>query len=437
VRRYSPTALSFVELRSSRETDIADKLFSTHPLLGDLNFATSREFHMVEDAWMWKEGTRKKIEAQELLGEVEDTRDPRVRFRLWLSGYVPLIEGKHFWQYNPYYLGNDSVNGLATYLEGQKFISRSTLKRVAEERWQRARDKAQRHNEPLHQTLLDFMPWVRPRLVYREIARSTDRRTFITSTITSPHGHKAFDISCDLDPFHLSALTNSYCLDWVLRRRVSATISRFYLESLPIPVAGNRLQGALSERARKLMGSDSSLEARPASRLRLRVELEALVAFSYSLSEEDFAHILLDTECGAVGFGKTDSDLPSEHRLPQLALEAYRQLLDKGLERYLQDGAEIPEAALAHRRPLIDIWSPTDGWDTAWAEAEAMADSDHEWDLFLGKEHAVQSEYGNLTGALDLAASPEHGRDPYRADPQPGALFDTDEFRRDGQRRLL
>jgi hypothetical protein len=78
-----------------------------------------------------------------------------------------------------------------------------------------------------------------------------------------------------------------------------------------------------------------------------------------------------------------------------------------------------------------------DGWDTAWAEAQAMADSDHEWDLFLGKEHAVQAEYGNLKGALDMAASPEHGKDPYRAEPQHGPLFDTEEFRQDGERRLL
>jgi hypothetical protein len=66
-----------------------------------------------------------------------------------------------------------------------------------------------------------------------------------------------------------------------------------------------------------------------------------------------------------------------------------------------------------------------------------MANSDHEWDLFLGKEHAVQAEYGNLGGALGMAASPEYGKAPYRAEPQHGALFDTDEFRRDGQRRLL
>ncbi len=118
-------------------------------------------------------------------------------------------------------------------------------------------------------------------------------------------------------------------------------------------------------------------------------------------------------------------------------MDAYRQLLRKGLNLFIQDGAEIPDAALKHRRPLMEIWAPADGWDTAWAEAKAMADSDHEWDLFLGKEHAVQAEYGNLDGALDMAASPEHGNVPYRAEPQHGSLFDPEEFRQDGQRRLL
>jgi hypothetical protein len=161
------------------------------------------------------------------------------------------------------------------------------------------------------------------------------------------------------------------------------------------------------------------------------------VAHAFGLPDDLFAHILLDPLAKPKGFDRVDEDLPHAYRQPQLTLGTYRQLLDKGLDRFLQDGAEIPEAAMAHRRPLIDIWSPTDGWDTAWAEAEAMADSDHEWDLFLGKEHAVQAEYGNLHGALDLAASPEHGKDPYRAEPQHGALFDAEEFRSDGQRRLL
>jgi hypothetical protein len=438
VHRFAPGSLSFIELRSAKETTLADKLYGSHPLLGDLGgFGTSREFHMVEDATMWKEGTRRKLEASGLLDLGEDTRDPRVRFKLWQAGFVSLVEGKHFWQYNPYYLGNESENGLNKFLDGQKFITRETLRQVAEDRWQKAKEKAERNQEPFHQTMLDFMPWVRSRLVYREIARSTDRRTFISGIITAPHGHKAFDISSPLDPFILGAFANSYCIDWVMRRRVSASLSRFFIETLPIPQSSVQLKQALAVRAKKLMGTDGSPESNPASRLSLRVELDALVASAYSLDEDEFAHILLDTECGAVGFGKTDADLPSTHRQPQLTLDAYRQLLDKGLNHFIQDGVEIPQAALAHRRLLIEVWSPVDGWDTAWAEAEAMANSDHEWDLFLGKEHALQAEYGNLEGALDMAASPEHGKDTYRAEPQHGALFDAEEFRGDGQRRLL
>ena len=68
---------------------------------------------------------------------------------------------------------------------------------------------------------------------------------------------------------------------------------------------------------------------------------------------------------------------------------------------------------------------------------QAEADSEHEWDMFLGEEHAVQAEYGNLEGAQDMAASPEHGKDPYQSNIQPGALFDPEEFRQDGQRRLF
>jgi hypothetical protein len=351
---------------------------------------------------------------------------------------MPLMEGKHFWQFNPYYLGNDTENGLKKFLDGQKFILRETLRQVAEDQWQKAKDKADKNDEPFDQTVLDFRPWVRPRLVFRDVAASTNKRTFIACLgLPGPHGNKSPDIAADRANAALGGLVNSHSLDWVMRRKISTTLNKFYIETLPVPEMSPEVQQALASRAWRLMGVSGSPVADPADRLRLRLELDALVAHAYGLTEDAFAHILLDTECGAVGFGKTDADLPPAHRQPQLTLDAYRQLLDKGLDRFLQDGAEIPEAALVHRRALIEIWSPVDGWDTAWAEAQAMADSDHEWDLFLGKEHAVQAEYGNLKGALDMAASPEHGKDPYRAEPQPGALFDTEEFRGDGQRRLL
>ena len=440
VKRFAPNTLSFMELRTAKDLAVAEKLYGKHPLLGDLDLHYSQEFNMTSDSALWKDGTRKKLEAAGLLAPLEDTRDIRVRFRLWKAGWVPLVEGKHFWQFNPYYLGNDTENGLKKFLDGQKFIPHTTLHQVAKDQWQRAKDKAERSDEPFDQTLLDFMPWVKVRPMFRDISASTNQRTWIASVMPAlPHGHNTADFR--LSEFAadeaLVAFANSYLLDWLVRKKVTLHVSRFYIETLPVPSMSPEHTVALASKVSKLMGVTNAPIQEAGERIRMRIELDSLVAHAYGLTEDEFAHILLDTDCGAVGFARTDANLPAAHRQTQLTLDAYRQLLAKGLDRFLQDGAEIPEAALKHHRPLIAIWSPADGWDTAWAEAQAMADSDHEWDLFLGKEHAVQAEYGNLEGSLDMAASAEHGKDPYRADPQPGALFDTDEFRRDGQRRLL
>lgn len=439
VNRFAPSTLSFMELRSAKDLAVAEKLYLGHPLAGDLPLRCSREFNMASDSTMWKDGTRKKLEAYGILAPGEDTRDPRVRFRLWRTGWVPLVEGKHFWQFNPYYLGNDTETGLKKFHEGQRFIPRETLLRVAEDQWQKAKDRAEKNGEPLVETLLDFMPWVRPRIVFRDIARSTDQRSFIASlTPPLPHGDSGADFAItSFKVQELCSLANSFCLDWLIRRKVSIHLSKFYIETLPVPRMSAILQEALSTRACQLMDVSGPPATAPGERLRLRIELDALVAHAFGLTEDEFAHILLDASCGAVGFGKTDEKLPAEHRQPHLTLDGYRQLLIKGVDRFLQDGVEIPKASLANRRPLIEIWAPEDGWEPAWAKARDMAASQHEWDLFLGKEDAVQHEYGTGQPALAMVSTPADGKCSYQAEPQPGALFDTEEFRQDGQRRLL
>ncbi|MFZ1376191.1 MAG: hypothetical protein WAS25_06305 [Geothrix sp.] len=440
VRRFAPNTLAFMEFRSPKDLAVADRLYADHPLLGDLGLRYSQEFNMTGDSDLWKEGTRKKLDAAGFSAPGEDVRDVRVRFRLWKAGLVPLVEGKHFWQFNPYYLGNDTENGLRKIMERQRFVTRDTLHRVAEEQWQKAKEKAEKNDESFDQALLDFMPWVRPRLMFRDIQNATNARTYIATTgLPLPHGHLVADISTThgMGRDGAVALLNSFCVDWVIRRKITNHLSLFQITTLPIPRLHPEVVRTLSEAVISLSGVGCAPESDPLARLRAHILIDVLCAFSYELPEDLYEHILLDSEAKPKGFDALDKHLPFKIRQPQLTLDAYHQLLHKGLDRFLQDGAEIPEAALGYRRPLIEIWSPADGWDAAWAEAEAMAESEHEWDLFLGKEHAVQAEYGNLEGALDMAASAEHGKDPYRADPQPGALFDTDEFRRDGQRRLL
>ena len=41
VRRFSPNTLSFMELRSPKDLAVAQKLYSDHPLLGDLGCPTT------------------------------------------------------------------------------------------------------------------------------------------------------------------------------------------------------------------------------------------------------------------------------------------------------------------------------------------------------------------------------------------------------------
>jgi len=437
IRRFAPSSLSLMEFRSPLDLEVANQLYAEHDLL---KVRVRHEFHMTNDSRLWKEGSRKKLQETGLLSSGEDTRDVRVRFRLWQAGWVPLTEGKHFWQFNPYYLGNDTDNGLKKFLDGQKFLLRDTLQKVAEDNWTKAKEAAEKRDEPFDKTVLDFMAWLRPRLVFRDVQNATNLRTFIlTLAPASPHGNASPDLASSVfHNYYLAGVLGSFCTDWIIRRKITAHLNKFYVETLPIPnLEDTRLTEAIQARVAPTFGVWAPPVSDTATRLKMRLEMDALVALAFQLPIELFAHILLDPLAKPKGFDRVDEDLPEPHRQPQLTLDAYRQLLDKGLDRFLKDGAEIPEAALNHRRPLIEIWSPADGWDAAWAEAQAMANSDHEWDLFLGKEHAVQAEYGNLEGTQDLAASPEHGKEPYRTNPQPGALFDLDEFRQDGQRRLL
>ena len=60
---------------------------------------------------------RAKLEKLELAAaEDDDMRDPRVRARLRVAGYVPLYEGKSFWLHNPYFTGRGSRDSVSKFV---------------------------------------------------------------------------------------------------------------------------------------------------------------------------------------------------------------------------------------------------------------------------------------------------------------------------------
>lgn len=414
VRQFSPKSISFMELRNRRDLEVVQRLYKGHPLLGDLELDYNSELHMTNDSKLWAGGDRKKLESLGLLSEDADTRDPRIRFGLWKAGWMPLLEGKHFWQFNPGYVGIRRRKGAGalsaesyqeaiekatnTFRQKQRFIPITRLVDRAKASLEKDRLKAIKDGEPFSKGLLDYMGWLRPRLVFRDVARSTDQRSFIAGLVPpGPHGNTTPDIK--LGPSwarseYLCGLVNSFTVDWMIRRKVSAHLNKFYIETLPIPKPTPALGRAIGDLARDLCGVGTTPLTGGSERLTARIKLDALVAFLFDLSIEDFEHILLDPSSGAVGFHRLDADLPEPWRQPTLSLEAYKVLRTSDLQSFLKEPLAIPAAAQAAIRPTLAIWSPPGGWDAAWEEAKAMAESEEEWDLFLGKPEAIEHAYG-------------------------------------------
>jgi hypothetical protein len=161
---------------------------------------------------------------------------------------------------------------------------------------------------------LDYQSY---RWLHRRIARATDSRTLI-STIAPPMVFTevnsttlnvlASDINV-VEQCFWCALANSLVLDWLLRQSVTSTLNMYYLYQLPVPrlPSSDARCRSIAFRSARLVCTSAGYDtlARdiglrdhldgatdPAERVRLRAELDGLVAHLYGLSEAEFAHIL-------------------------------------------------------------------------------------------------------------------------------------------------
>ncbi|HAB19910.1 MAG TPA: ATP-binding protein, partial [Verrucomicrobiales bacterium] len=296
VRKLSPDSLSLMEFRSEAEVKTAEKLFR-FPLLsesieGRWNFKIHREFNLTDDIALFYEEPGKNR--------------------------LPLLTGKMFHQF--------TLTG-----EGSGY-------------WldEKAGRKALAGGEASQSVTMDYQ---RYRWVYRRIARNTDSRTLISTVaprnmfteVNSPVLDLTESGASTAEQLFLCAVANSFALDWYLRLKVTTTLNFFYIYQLPIPrlSAGDTAFGPLVERAARLVGTSAEFDdllreifgpkathrthgARdPASRVRLRAELDALVAQLYALTEPEFTHILKT-------FPLVDESVRSQ------TLNTYRDLLHLG-----------------------------------------------------------------------------------------------------------
>lgn len=196
VRKFSPETLSVMEFNNQRDIDITGKIYGDWPLLGEKvkeswNVKFKREFDMTNASHLFK---------------TEPTP--------W-----PLFEGKMIWQFDSFY---------------------------EEPRYWLDYDKAV---EALGEAAWEVGKY---RVAFRDIGRSTDERTLISAVLPpAAHGNTLPTVVPYLkDAAHrgvsnheallLSAVLCSYCVEYIIRQKVSAHMNFFYMNTLPVPRINNK-----------------------------------------------------------------------------------------------------------------------------------------------------------------------------------------------------
>ena len=264
VKRSSPSSLSVTEFKNALDVQIVEKMLE-FPLLGD----------ELPDTWNVK-----------LFREFDMTNDSDLFHTEPGLGRLPLYEGKMIWQFQHGYAaprywvdeddGRDRVLG--------------------------------RSGEDVGQTL-GYQTY---RLGYRAIARSTDKRTLISTVFPPTYAGNSLIVAKDLGSgaaLCCTSVLNSFVTDWLLRHWVSANINMFYVYQLPVPrlSEGAPYFDSIVQRAAQLicttpefdglaaevgLGSHHNGVTDPVGRAKLRAELDGIIAHIYGLTEDEFAYVL-------------------------------------------------------------------------------------------------------------------------------------------------
>jgi hypothetical protein len=266
VYKLSPDSLSIMEFKNLLDFQVAKKIVQ-FPLLGQKlskpwNVQLGREFNMTDDAHLFH--------------------------KISTKGMLPLYEGKMIYQFDH------------LYAEPRYWIPEDEGRAAVLGRTPNTGQK------------LDYQSY---RVGFRSTGENTNQRNFI-STILPKNvfcGNSIF-LSRNINENHelllyLTALFNSFVLDYAVRLKISRNMNVFYIYQLPVPrlTKEDATFAPIVERAAKLicttpefdelarevgLGSHKKGATNEVERARLRAELDGLVAHLYGLTEEEFAYIL-------------------------------------------------------------------------------------------------------------------------------------------------
>jgi hypothetical protein len=220
--------------------------------------------------------------------------------------------------------------------------------------------------------------WQKFRIGFCDVGGVTNQRFLMAALIppVGPCGHSVptilFEPADDRLLVYWMAIANSFCLDYIARKKAALHMTFSLMDSLPLPRAydGSPMEQAIAGRALRLtatgpemlpfwqktapaLGLDPERDTPcddPALREHLRVEIDVLVARDlFGLTSDQMRYMLdpsdvLGPDCGFETFGalqRAECKVHKEFRTRRLILETWNKMP--------QEGA-LPEPVLVTRR---------------------------------------------------------------------------------------
>jgi hypothetical protein len=269
------------------------------------------------------------------------------------------------------------------------------------------------------------------KLVFRDVARTTDAQTFISACLPSfPCNNKVPILGSVELGVSIAGLVNSIVVDWALRQRHAGTsLTLFVIAELPLLPKSivnrhpeiPRIVASLAMPALNFAREWMKLERHDSwkrmwgvsmhERTRLRAMLEATIGFLAKLSRDEFRHLLAACDhedqrlesptftrtLDPKGFWRVERKKPPEHRFTVLAQVAYDELSRIGVEEFLSQNAgagwmlpqtlRLADYGLGHGerateyQPLASAlgprfypWQLEQSVDESWEECERHAE---------------------------------------------------------------
>lgn len=271
--------------------------------------------------------------------EVDMTLDRHLFHSTQTGDALPLIEGRHVsqyrWRSKRFIRGEGRAaiwepQGLAeAQLDTQWFVSPSDL--------------AARTREFIS----------RSRIAFCDITGQTNERSLLVARVPSGvicgnkvptlHFSPADPATEDL----FLALTNSFLVDWMLRRVVTTTVNFFILDALPLPAISpsSEVGSALVELARAISAAEGDPKTDRGMIGKLRTRIDALTAYGWGVTPDEMRLVfddfpLVDRGQPALR-GESASTVTCDSVLSELA-KLYNEsspILDDRVQRALEMGA--------------------------------------------------------------------------------------------------